>query len=167
MNKKIFFLTLFISATSSLLFSQEKPMGEHPDAKHAQNAAVYEIITSAVYAFNTKTEAGSYGTEIHFTYWINHVWGTGLSYTVLFEEENEKIHQLAILGSYNPTEWLTINAGPNFRLPNKDYDLKISAYLETEFNYRLRDWVHFGPLLGATVGEETELSLGFQIGFEF
>jgi hypothetical protein len=167
MNKKIFFLALFISATSSSLYSQRKSLRELPGSERAEKTAVYEIITSAIYAFNTQTEAGAYGTEFHFTYWMNHVWGAGLSYTVLFEEENEKIHQLALLGSYNPKEWLTINAGPNFRLPSTNHDLKISAYLETEFNYRLRNWVHFGPLLGATIGEETELSLGFQIGFEF
>jgi hypothetical protein len=101
------------------------------------------------------------------TYWENHIWGAGLGYTVLFEDEKEKIHQLAILGSYNPKEWITINAGPNFRLPNDHHDLIISGYVETECNYRLRQWVHFGPLLGATIGIETDLSIGFQIGFEF
>jgi hypothetical protein len=167
MSKKTFFLALFLSATSSSLYSQENPLEEPPGVERAENTAVYEIITSAIYAFNAENEAGVYGTEFHFTYWMNHIWGAGLSYTVLFEEENKQIHQLALLGSYNPKEWLTINTGPNFRLPSTNHDLKVSAYLETEFNYRLRNWVHFGPLLGATIGEETELSIGFQIGFEF
>jgi hypothetical protein len=45
--------------------------------------------------------------------------------------------------------------------------LIISGYVETECNYRLRQWVHFGPLLGATIGIETDLSIGFPMGFEF
>jgi hypothetical protein len=167
MHKKTSFVVLFLIATSSLLFSQEKQSQEHVPKEHAGHLAVIEIITSALYAFNTRTELGAFGTEFHLTYWENHIWGAGLGYTVLFEDEKEKIHQLAILGSYNPKEWITINAGPNFRLPNDHHDLIISGYVETEFNYRLRQWVHFGPLLGATIGIETDLSIGFQIGFEF
>jgi hypothetical protein len=164
MINKIFFLVLFSTIATSLLYAQHDPTRQ---IESEERTAVYEIITSGLYAYNATTEKGASGTELHFTYWMNHVWGAGLGYTVLFEEENEKTHQLAILGSYNPKEWLTVNVGPNFRIPSTTEDLKISGYIETEFNYRLRKWLHFGPLIGATIGEEIDLAIGFQFGFEF
>jgi hypothetical protein len=130
MINKIFFLVLFSTIATSLLYAQHDPTRQ---IESEERTAVYEIITSGLYAYNATTEKGASGTELHFTYWMNHVWGAGLGYTVLFEEENEKTHQLAIL----------------------------------EFNYRLRKWLHFGPLIGATIGEEIDLAIGFQFGFEF
>ncbi len=59
---------------------------------------VYEIITSGIYSYLFEEEEGSFGTEVHFTYWFNHTWGGGLSYTAKFEEE-ETLHDLALLGS--------------------------------------------------------------------
>jgi len=72
-----------------------------------------------------------------------------------------------LLASYNPTKWLTINAGPSFTLPNHKEDLLIKGYFETEINYRLRDWFHFGPLAGILIGEDIELIMRIQLGFEF
>ena len=48
---------------------------------------IMEIISSAIYVYSLEENEGYLGTELHLTYWINHTWGAGLSYTAKFEEE--------------------------------------------------------------------------------
>jgi hypothetical protein len=157
---------LFLTATPKG-YAQEEHAHQEVTEEHAGRTAVYEIITSGIYVYIPESGHGAFGTEFHFTYWMNHVWGAGLGYTVLYLEENENIHQLAFLGSYNPVSWLTINAGPNLTFPHGHRDLIVSGYVETEFNYRPKEWVHFGPVLGINAGKELELVVGFHLGFEF
>jgi len=160
---QVLLLAAFMVVSSLLTYGQDV-IDNH---SHSERTAVYEIIVSGIYSYNMEEEHGAYGNEVHFTYWFNHTWGTGLGYTISYPKDDEIFHQVALLASVNPTSWLTINAGPNFRLPNKDRELEVSGYLEVEFNYRVRDWLHFGPVLAVLPGKETELVAGFQIGFEF
>jgi len=140
--RNLFLILLFVTAPVSLLFSQVAHSQQNDSTGHTGRTAVYEIITSGIYTYNSETKHGAYGSEFHFTYWINHVWGAGLGYTIIYGEGKEYTHQIAILGSYNPTSWLTINTGPNFILPSAHHDLLVSGYLETEFNYRPQKWLH-------------------------
>ena len=135
----------------------------HPPKK---TRGIYEIITSRIYAYSFEHEEGVAATEIHFTYWFDHTWGGGLSYTAKFEED-EVLNDLALIGSMNPAKWMTINVGPSFALPSDHRDFHLGAYAETEINIRLRQWFHFGPILGAVLGKESEGNIGFHLGFEF
>jgi hypothetical protein len=163
--EKIILIIISLLAYSYSAVAQEGEI-HLPDESH-ERTATYEVIISGIYSFEPNSGHGKYGSELHFTYWFNHVWGAGFGYTVLFEEDHRPVQQFAFLGSFNPVGWLTINAGPNFTLPYDGSALLLSGYLETEFNYRPRSWVHFGPVLGAVIGNETEFNVGFHLGFEF
>ncbi len=152
-------ITLFFS---SFLYGQHK---EHSKNEHKEFDSVLEIITSGIYASSLKESESSYGTEIHLTYWYNEEWGGGLSYTTKFEEET--LHDIAILGSWNVTSWMTLNAGPNFGFPSGERNFEVSAYAEAEGNIHLSKWFHFGPISGVILGENSEIILGMHLGFEF
>ncbi len=158
-------VTLFLLVLCQLSYGQNAD--NHEGSEHSKQTGIYEIIISGIYAFDLETDNGAYGSELHFTYWFNHVWGAGLAYTTLFEEDNNNVHSIVMLASYNPTSWLTINSGPSFTLPNEHEDLLVSGFFEAEFNYRLNTWFHFGPLIGVLIGKKKELNVGFQVGFEF
>ncbi len=127
---------------------------------------IIELITSGIYAYSLEEEEGVGGIEIHLTNWFNHTWGAGLSYTAKFEED-ETLHDIALLGSCVPVRWLTLNVGPNFGLSGEHRAFALSAYAETEINIRPTDWFHFGPIIGAIIGNSSEISGGFHLGFEF
>lgn len=168
MNKFItFFALLFGLITALPAVCQEHHDNAPEPSNHTKRTGVYEIIVSGINAYGLNSKHNTYGSELHFTYWVDHVWGFGLGYTVKFEDEEPNINELALLGSWNPTTWLTLNAGPSFTLPRDHHDLEVSAYLEAEFNYRLTSYFHFGPVIGTLKGKETELLGGFQLGFEF
>ncbi len=146
------------------LHAQYHPSQNEPH--HSKEKGIYELITSSIFAYSFDSEQGVLGVETHFTYWFDHTWGTGGSYTARFEEE-ETLHDLALLGSINPTRWLTLNAGPNFGLPSEHRDLTLGAYAEAEINIRPSAWFHFGPIIGTVISEHSELSAGIHMGFEF
>ena len=146
-------------------YTQHSPhIEEHPNP--SKEHGIYEIISTGIYAYSFAEEAGSPATELHFTYWFTHTYGTGISYTLKFGEE-ETLHDLALLGSWNPTRWLTLNMGPNFALPSDHRSFHLLLYTEAEINIRLTEWFHLGPVLGSLLGEESEISGGMHIGFEF
>lgn len=141
--------------------------GQHQEHHaHKKEKGIYEIITSGIYAYSFAHEEWVPGTEVHFTYWFDHSYGTGLSYTAKFDQD-ETLHDIALLASWNPTRWITLNVGPNFSIPSDHRDFLFSAYTEAEFNIRPTEWFHFGPVLGAILGKESELAGGFHLGFEF
>ena len=129
---------------------------------------IIEIITSAVIVYTPGHDRTLYGSEIHLTYWFNHTWGGGLSYSGKWYEQNI-LSDLALLGSWNPTKWLTVNTGLNIAMPDElvRKETHYGLYAETEYNWRLTDWFHFGLLTGTVVSNETELTAGIQMGFEF
>lgn len=158
-----------LAAILSLLFFfsimlQAQTEDEHHHAE--KEKGIYEVITSGIYAYSFEHKEGVVGTEVHFTYWFDHTWGAGLSYTAKFETE-ETLHDIALLGSVNPTRWITLNAGLNFALPGEHREFHLGAYAETEINIRLNEWFHFGPVLGTVLSKESEGTLGFHIGVEF
>ncbi len=154
-----------------LLFGFDQLSAQHTehqeeDHHHKKDHGIYELITSGIFAYHFAHQEGAIGTEVHFTYWFDHTYGSGLSYTAKFEEE-ETVHDIAVLGSWNPTRWVTLNVGPNFSLPGDHRDFALSGYAESEFNIRPTDWFHFGPIIGTILGRASELSAGFHLGFEF
>ena len=159
--KKIFQLLLFFVVGLNQIFAQHEE--HHGDEK---DRGIYEIITSGIYAYSFEHQEGTGGTEVHFTYWFNHTYGSGLSYTTKFEHD-ETLHDIALLGSWNPKRWVTLNVGPNFSLKADHREFSLSAYAESEINIRPNEWFHFGPILGTILGNESELTSGFHIGFEF
>ena len=165
--KKVAIVAILI-AFSQCSFAQEGESIEHEETD--KNRRRYEIITSGVYAYAFKHKVGEFGTEVHLTYWLSHKWGAGLLYTYKFDEHN-RINEFALLGSMNPTEWMTINVGPNFtfRKPKNHgkLELSIGAYTELEFNIRPTEWFHFGPVLGTVISNDSELIFGLHVGFEF
>ncbi|MFT5860729.1 MAG: hypothetical protein ACI865_002843 [Flavobacteriaceae bacterium] len=160
LRKQLLFTCFALFATAS--FSQH----ENEEASHDKERGIYEIIASAIYSYSPEHKEGVTGAELHFTYWFNHKWGTGLSYTAKFEDA-ETINEIALLGSWNPVNWMTVNIGPNIVLPTKHDGHSLGAYFETEFNIRPTKWFHFGPVLGAVYGHQFEINTGVHIGFEF
>lgn len=157
-----FILGLVFLVLTGSLFAQEKHHGAE-----AEQRGIFELITSGIYAQAFESDAdGALGAEVHLTYWVVHKYGFGFSYTAKVEEELT-VHDLALLGSWNATRWLTVNTGPNFVLPNEHRDFSISAYAETELNIRPTEWFHFGPVVGTLLGSDSEYFLGFHLGFEF
>jgi len=126
----------------------------------------FEIIVSGIYAYSPSEEEGIEDLEFHFTYWFNESYGTGLSYSIKFAEE-ETLHDIAPLFSIAPKPWFTFNVGPSFAIPTEERDFAVSAYLETEINIRPIENFHFGPVFGTILGKHTEVSAGFHVGFEF
>jgi len=159
----IVILCLLFIGFNHVSFAQEY---EHYHTVEKKERGIYEIITSSVYVYSFEHEHGSVGTEVHFTYWFNHTWGGGLSYTAKFEDK-ETLHDVALLGSMNPTQWITLNVGPNFILPSEHRDFELGFYAESEVNVRPTEWFHFGPVLGFVIGKNTEGTMGFHLGFEF
>lgn len=154
-----FYLLLFFLLILNKISAQREE--QHSSKKEH---GIYEIIISGIYSFDH--EEGIGGTEVHFTYWFDHTWGAGLSYTAKFEEA-ETLQDIALLGSWNPRRWVTLNVGPNFILPSDHREFSVGAYAEAEINVRPNEWFHFGPVLGGILGRESELVTGFHIGFEF
>lgn len=161
MIKRIIFFLLFMS--SILLHSQTEEI--HDEESESDNP-VLEIIISGIFASSFEHQETTFGTEFHITYWFNHEWGGGISYTLKYEDE-ETLNDIALLGSWNPTKWITLNVGPNFGFSGEHRDFEVSGYAEAEFNIRPRKWIHFGPLIGAVLGANSEYTLGMHLGFEF
>jgi len=61
---------------------------------------------------------------------------------------------------------MTLNLGPNFALPGHERQFALLAYTEVEFNLRMTEWFHMGPVLGSLLGRHSEYSVGFHLGFE-
>ncbi len=160
MKKHLAFLLLFLFAVSLNAQTEE----EHHDSE--EESGIYELITSAIYAYSFEHEEGAAGAEVHLTYWFTHKWGTGLSFTSKFEEE-ETLYDIALLGSMNPASWVTINAGPNFGFSGEHREFELGAYAEAEINIRPTEWFHFGPVVGTVLSKNTEFTVGFNLGFEF
>ena len=141
---------------------------QHEEAPHSseKHAGIIEVISSGIYSYYFEHSEGIFGTEIHLTYWKTLKWGGGLSYTSKFEEK-ETLHDVALIGSMNPTHWMTLNLGVNFALPAEHRKFLPGAYAETEVNIRPVEWFHFGPVLGTVIGKEIEATVGFHLGFEF
>ncbi|MEH6535925.1 MAG: hypothetical protein V7719_06005 [Psychroserpens sp.] len=161
--KKQLIICLLLFTSSMLLYSQSEE--KHKKESESENP-VLEIITSGIYVTSFKNKENTFGTELHLTYWFNHKWGGGLSYTAKFEEE-ETLNDVALLGSWNPTKWITLNVGPNFGLSGEHRDFEVSAYTEAEINIRPKEWIHFGPVIGTVLGRNSEFTLGMHLGFEF
>lgn len=138
---------------------------DHPN-KEKKEKGIYEIITSGVYVYSFNHKESLVGAEAHFTYWFTHTWGAGLSYSSKFGKE-DILHDLSLIGSVNPTRWITVNIGPNFAFPSKHRAFEFGLYSEIEINIRLTEWFHFGPVLGAVISKNTEAILGLHLGFEF
>jgi len=155
--KLIFIAIVFISTN---LFAQSES-GQPKNEKRG----FFEFITSGIYAYTPKEKEGVLGTEIHIIYWFNEKWGSSASYTAKFLEE-ETLSDIALLASYNPARWVTLNIGPNFGLESKSRDFEISSYSEAEINFRPNEWLNFGPVLGIVVGKNVELITGMHIGLE-
>ena len=160
---KTLFLAGFVLVAAPS-FSQHE--SSEVEGEHKKDKGIYEMIGSGIYSYSPAHKTGVAGAEIHFTYWFDHTWGTGLSYTAKFEED-EVLNEIAILGSWNPLNCMTVNVGPNLVLPTKHDGYSFGAYFETEFNIRPTQWFHFGPVIGGVYGHEFELNLGMHIGFEF
>jgi len=150
----------------TLLMGLNAQSEENDENESKKEGPIIELITSGIYAYSLEEEEGVNGIEIHLTNWFNHTWGSGLSFTSKFEED-ETLHDIALLGSWVPVSWLTLNAGPNFGLAGERREFEVSAYTEFEINIRATEWFHFGPIVGSIIGNNSEISGGFHLGFEF
>ncbi|PHR27352.1 MAG: hypothetical protein COA38_13455 [Fluviicola sp.] len=141
-------------------------LGQHEETnKEHKERGVYELISSGIYSYSFHDKTGEVGAEFHFTYWFNHKWGAGISYTAKFKDETV-LNEIALLGSWNPLKWATVNFGPNFSLPSEHENFRLGAYLESEINIRPTSWFHFGPVIGTVYSEHFELNVGVHLGFE-
>lgn len=126
----------------------------------------FELVISGLIIYAPEQSSSDLASEIHLTYWTSHTWAFGVGYTMVFEEDNRKGHELAALISHKPWSFLTLNAGPSFSLPNTHKDTEISAYLEGEFAFELGN-LHTGPTIGTLIGKEFKFFAGWHISYEF
>ncbi len=126
-----------------------------------------EFIPSGIISYVPSGKEFLYGGEIHITRWFVEKWALGVSYSMKFKE-HKVLSDIALLGSFDPVRFLSINAGPNFALPKKKLreKLLVGLYAEAEFNLRITEFFHFGILLGTVLSKETEISTGVHLGFE-
>ena len=162
------FLSLFLMMLVPAAVLSQEHHGE------AMGEPGWETVLSGVSFFPTDSEIRGeegvlFGTELHLTYWFTHTWALGVGYTVKFEHEGKMGSELALIGSYKPQKWITINAGPNFTLPTSHSanGLVLSGYLESEINYFLTPHLHLGPVVGGLLGSHSELFGGIHVGYEF
>jgi hypothetical protein len=158
MERKLL-ITLLLAFQITALQAQE-----HDEEK--THNGIYELIGSMIYSYSMGHEKANFGNEFHFTYWWNHTWGAGISYTRLYDDH--KTNSIALLGSVNPKKWMTLNIGPNlsFSKNYEEFHHEIGGYLEVEFNIRPVRWFHVGPVIGGVVSENSELYGGVHLGFE-
>ncbi len=152
-------LLIGLSSTFLTVLGQD----HQEEEPHKKSRGIYELIFSGINTYAVHDGHQAAAAELHFTYWFDHYWGAGFSYT----RKINNINEVALLASCNPTTWLTLNVGPNIILPHENHGVKLGGYSEAEFNIRPNDWIHFGPVVGCTFGEELEFSTGFHLGFEF
>lgn len=159
--KKWFTLLLFV-LTFSIGYSQEK-VEEQEEEK-----GVWEISPSYIYSYAPSLSEGLFKTELHVTYWINEEWGGGLSYTHKYINSSEINDDLAIIGSWNATRFLTVHLGLNYTIPKEEGEGGFfGLYNEAEINIRPVKWFAFGPVVGSVISERTELYAGVHVAFEF
>ena len=125
-----------------------------------------ELVLSGLTIYNTTSKTSDYATEIHLTYWATHKWAFGVGYALVFEEDQRVGHEIAPLVSHKPYSFLTLNAGPSFSLGNAHKNTEISAYLESEFAFKLGQ-IHTGPTLGTLLGNELRVFGGWHFSYEF
>jgi hypothetical protein len=156
-KQPILLLLLGLFLTMPALAQEEHEKEEEPG---------WETVFSVLSIYNTENKASDLATEVHLTYWATHKWAFGVGYTFIFEEDNRIGHEVAALVSHKPWSFLTVNAGPSFSLPNSHKDTEVSAYLETEFAFKLGAF-HAGPTIGNLIGEEYRVFGGLHISYEF
>lgn len=134
----------------------------------ADNESALELIVSGITSFSPSEDKTMVGSEVHLTYWVTPKWGGGLSYSGKFED-SAVLSDMALLGSWNPTRWLTVNTGPNFAFPHGEVreKFRLELYMETEFNWRVSEKFHWGVFTGTVVSGEVEIAAGIHLGFEF
>lgn len=160
--KSVFWIGTFFFIGIAGIQAQEAVEG----TEEKEEPAKYEIVASGIYAYNFEEEAGLPGAELHFTYWFTPKWGAGAIYVAKFDED-EVLSDVALLGSWNPSRWLTVNSGPNFGLKGESREFELSLFLEGELNIRPTESFLFGPNLGFLVGNSPEIAVGIHFGFEF
>ena len=137
----------------------------HIDSNTEKNPGL-ELVVSGLLIYAPEHSNSDVATEIHLTYWTTHTWAFGIGYTMLFEEDKRIGHEVAALISHKRWSFLTLNVGPSFSLPNAHKDTEISAYLESEFAFKIGH-LHAGPTLGILAGKEFRLFGGFHLSYEF
>jgi hypothetical protein len=164
MTKRLLLYILYIVGGISVVTAQEH---QNHDAKkdEGKNPGL-ELVVSGLLIYTPEHRSSDFATEIHLTYWTTHTWAFGIGYTMLFEEDKRIGHELAALISHKQWSFLTINVGPSFSLPNAHKDTEISAYLESEFAFKIGN-IHAGPTLGMLAGKEFRLFGGFHLSYDF
>lgn len=127
---------------------------------------IWETIATGIVSYSFGEEEAIAGSELHVTYWMTHQYGTGMSYTARFAHE-ELWNDLALLASWNPLKWMTVNAGPNFAFAASERPFTLGAYAETEINWRFHEQFHVGPIVGTVISQHTEASIGLHFGIEW
>lgn len=161
-QKKVIILSVCILSVFNA-FAQEHIKSK--DSTHEKEPSL-ELVLSGVSIYNTEHKTSDLATDVHLTYWASHKWAFGIGYTFVFEEDNRVGHEIAALVSHKPWSFLTVNTGPSFALPNSHKDTVVSGYLEGEFAFKLRDF-HLGPTIGALMGKEFKVFMGWHFSYEF
>ena len=162
--KTIKFLSfLLLLLISTFTYGQE----EHEEnSNHEVKSQAFEAVLSGLFMYTPESGSFDPATELHLTYWTTHKWAFGVGYTLIFEEERRVGHELAALLSHKPWQFLTVNIGPSFSLPNSHNETEVSGYLEGEFAFQIGE-LHAGPTIGVLIGEEFRVFSGLHISYEF
>lgn len=137
------------------------------EGEQKKEGGSWEFSLSNIYSYAVRENEGLFKTEFHLIYLFTPKWGTGLSYTHKFIRPEGINDDIALIGSWNPTPYLTVNLGPNFTLPDEEESGFLGLYNEVEFNFRPKEWLSFGPLVGSVISKNTEIYGGIHVGFEF
>ncbi|MGH1387574.1 hypothetical protein [Kordia sp.] len=164
MTKQILLYIVCIVGGINALVAQEQQ--NHALESNAEKDPGLELVVSGLLVYAPEHSNSDFATEIHLTYWATHTWAFGVGYTLLFEEDNRIGHEVAALVSHKRWSFLTLNIGPSFSLPNAHRDTEISAYLESEFAFKIGN-LHTGPTLGILAGKEFRYFGGLHLSYEF
>jgi hypothetical protein len=90
----------------------------------------------------------------------------GLGYEAIPADEFH--HTLTLFGSYAPTSFLTVLAGPGINLPDPVHaGCRLSGHIELTTSFSVGK-IHFGPFAGAGFSkDDSHLSLGLHFGWHF
>lgn len=163
MTKQLLLYILFGIVSNTICIAQEHQ--GNIESKIEKDPGL-ELVVSGLLIYTPEHSNSDIATEIHLTYWTTHTWAFGIGYTMLFEEDKRIGHELAALISHKRWSFLTLNVGPSFSLPNAHKDTEISAYLESEFAFKIGN-LHTGPTLGILAGKEFRLFGGLHLSYEF
>ncbi|MBL4623661.1 MAG: hypothetical protein JKY42_00720 [Flavobacteriales bacterium] len=152
---------IFLLILGGNVLSAQSDEHDHHDHDHHKNEI--GIANSPVYF--VKEKEFSYGLHIHYMQTISDSkFGLGVGVERIFDQH--KHNTIGVIGSYRPTEKLSINLSPGITFEDNS-KVNFALHFETSYEFEIRNF-HIGPALEfAYDPEDYHISLGLHIGYGF